>query len=622
MTTGEHVFYLREVGSEGFFTQYEITLCKQDGTKTLILGGEDGRLPHAQLDLNFDDESEFVILNVPMEAGDTLLLRSHQLPNGEGVCEDGGALMLIAFPGIHDSLYEMMDPSGDDPLAVLQFYLIAHCGIDFFFYAGSMGTVSLPTDSTSTNPAFDDVVAWAVSDETMQPTETVLTEVSPALLQNASLWIDMDGMALLFLLPHIQTGESAEEAWLGAIVANRHFDPAALSSLKSTPSKITVRGAAAVTFRLQAKMPTAGEQATLFFTSGLIAGTTLTLIDLTAEYPTYYYYVVTDEDVANGAIKRLALSSFVLSGGDGNTGFVGCKKEMMFQICYPNGQAPDAEDIGIGITEEPSELKLSFESTKTNEQILNDRVAEDSGFVEETLRIPSLTGRGYDQDDLVVLVLRLDDAQGNVMPLPAGFLVEPTNGKLTTYSHFAYASLGQVRYYAQEFNLSGKMNLDTLRYLGFRGKAVYEVIVLPKGTDIRGASFGGVEATVDTRISCNILVEETHAVILGENRITATRGEVIDFSVAIEGFENETREIEISLSQRVRDRMIYTEPCANLLILPDGKSVSLDENGKILETVTTGEGSFKISDTAEAGVYFITVYYHGRYAVCTLIVTD
>ena len=617
LTTGEHVIYLSEVGSDGFYTQYEIVLCKQDGSKIAIVSGEEGKLPHRQLDLSFEDESKFLQLTVDMEAGDTLLMRSYQLPNAQGVCEDGGTVMLVSLPGIHDSVYDMMDPDGDNPLAPLQFYLVTHCATDFFFYGGSMGTIDLPLDWTSSNPAFDNVSGWAISDETMTPTSQVITAVSPDLLQDPSIWIDMDGMALLFLLPEIS--ESTAEAWIGAIVADRHFDPAVLPSLLANPLPVVVRGAAAVTFRFDAKMPTVGEQATLFFTSGLPVGTTLTLIDLSTKYPTYYNYVVAAD---GNTLTTLALSAFTLSGGDAS--FEGCSKKMMFNICYPNGQAPAAESISIGITETPADIELSFTSTETNEMKFDDKTAEDHDSITETLTIPALTGRGYKDNDEAVLVLRLYDEAGNVVPLPAGFLVEPTAGTLRTYSNFAYASLGKVRYFSQAFTLAGKMHLSTLRYLGFAGRVVYEVIVLPEGTDISGANFGGVEATVDTRISCNITVEETPDVLFSENYFTVAPGDSITVSAWLGGV-NDSREIELYILQRARDNMIYTEYCADLLqqLSPEGKlvPVPLDENGKVPGTLTTGEGTFHVSETAKEGVYFVVVYYHDRYSVCTVVVT-
>ena len=617
LTTGEHVIYLSEVGSEGFYTQYEIVLCKQDGSKIAIVSGEEGKLSHNPIDLNFEDESIFLKLAVDMEAGDTLLMRSHQLPNAQGVCEDGGAVMLISLPGIHDSLYEMMDPDGDNPLAPLQFHLVTHCATDFFFYGGSMGTIDLPLDRTSSNPAFDNVRGWAISDETMTPTSQVITEVSPDLLLDPSIWLDMDGMALLFLLPEI--GEDVGESWIGAIVADRHFDPSVLPSLLANPLPVVVRGAAAVTFRFDAKMPTVGEQATLFFTSGLPVGTTLTLIDLSTKYPTYYNYVVTAD---GGTLTTLALSAFTLSGG--GAAFVGCSKKMMFNICYPNGQAPAAESISIGITETPADIELSFTSTETNEIKLDDKTAEDNSSITETLTIPALRGRGYRDNDEAVLVLRLYDESGNIVPLPAGFLVEPTAGTLKTYSDFAYASLGKVKYLSQDLVLSGEMHLETLRYLGFEGRAVYEVIVVPEGTDVKGANFGGVEATVDTRISCNITVEETPDVLFSENYFTVAPGDSITVSAWLDDID-ESREIELYILQRVRDDMIYTEYCADLLqqLSPEGMLVPipLDENGKVPGTLTTGEGTFHVSETAKEGVYFVVVYYHNRYSVCTVVVT-
>jgi hypothetical protein len=71
--------------------------------------------------------------------------------------------------------------------------------------------------------------------------------------------------------------------------------------------------------------------------------------------------------------------------------------------------------------------------------------------------------------------------------------------------------------------------------------------------------------------------------------------------------------------------MIYTEYCADLLqqLSPEGMLVPipLDENGKVPGTLTTGEGTFHVSETAKEGVYFVVVYYHNRYSVCTVVVT-
>ena len=553
-----------------------------------------------------------------MEAGDTLLIRTHQLPNADGATEDGITLVLLSVPGIHDSLYDMFDPEGDDPLSVLYYYIIAHNATDFFFYAGSMGDVALPLDGSSDSPAFDNVDGWAVSDETMQPTDKVITKVSSDLLGDPSLWLDMDGLALLFLLPHLQ--EIIEgESWLGAITADRHFAESELPRPSRLPTAITVRGKAALSFLFVAQMETAGEVAALFFTAGLPAGTALTMIDLT-EGPTYYFYIITDADVADGSNQQLPLSRFTEMGG--GAAFTGCAERMLFQISYPDGEAPASESISIGISTEPAEISLSFTCRKTNEVDLGDREGEDYGYIEETLSIPSLSGRGYGANDQAVLVLRLYDKNGNALPLPANFLVEPTGGTLTTYSSFAYAPLGSVKYFTSAFSLSGKLHLSSLRYLGFEGTAVYEVVVLPAGTDLSEAVVGGTLATVDTRITCALTVNETPGFVLSTDRITASRGETVTLSAELEGHAGEAHEIELYILRREGTQMVYTDACADLLLLPpNGIPVPLDENGRVSVTLTTGTGSFKISENAAPGAYFLVAYYHGRYAVCTIIVT-
>ena len=626
LTSGKQVIYLCEIGNVGFYTQYEIVLCKQDGTQVTILSGEEGKLAHHQINLSFEDESLFTQLFVDMEAGDTLLMRSHSLPNAQGEFDvDGGAVMLISLPSIPDALYDMMDPEGKEPLSVLQFYLVTHCATDFFFYGSSMGTIELPTNSTSTNHVFDNVTGWAVSDETMQPSSTVITEVSPDLMQDPSLWIDVGDIALLFLLPvEGEGGEIVGEAWIGAIIGDRHFDPSDLPSLQAVPQSVIVRGAVAVTFQFNAKMSTAGEEATLFFTNGLPVGTTLTLIDLSAKYPTYYNYLVADED---GTLTSLALSEFTLAGGEKN--FVGCTKKMMFQICYPEGQAPDAESISIGITDTPADIEVSFTSTETNEIKLDDKDAGDNSYITEDITIPSLKGRGYRDDDIAVLVLRLYNEAGEVVPLPAGFLVEPTDGTIRTYSNFAYASLGQVKYFSEDVVLSGKMHLSTFRYLGFEGKAVYEVIVVPAGTNLSGASFGGTEATVDTRISCNITVSERVSLAFSKDTIHTSEELSIAMTntLSIECYESHC-DLEIMVLQDVNGKFVYTSECDNLLVrLNTISTISFNENGIgfIQTTNTERDGVYKssqafhISPLKDSGSRFmIIVRHHGEEAVCTI----
>ena len=635
LTAGEHVIYIGEVGNAGFYTQYEITLCKQDGTQVIIVNGEDGKLQHSSLDV--EDESLFLPVMVDMEAGDTLLIRSHQLPNEQGTIEDSFGYMLISLPGIPDGLYDMMDPEGEDPLAVLQFYLVTHCATDFFFYAKSMGDIELPIDSTSTNHVFDGVNGWAVSDETMQPSSTVITAVTPSLTDNPSLWIDIGDLALLYLLPSKdEAGEVVGEAWVGAIIADRYFDPSVLPSLQAVPQSIVVRGAAAVTFQFNAKMPTVGEEATLFFANGLPAGTTLTLIDLSTKYPTYYHYVVPGEE---DGITNLALSKFVLSGGEGET-FAGCTPKMLFNICYPEEEAPNAESISIGITEEPADIELSFTSTETNEIKLDDREAEDSTSITEDLTIPALTGRGYRDDDIAVLVLRLYNEAGEAVPLPAGFVVEPTSGTIKTYANFAYATLGPVKYFSEDFVLSGEMHLSTFRYLGFEGKAVYEVIVVPAGTDISGASFGGVENTVDTRISCNLSVGEKTRVEFVSNDVNGIVGVPTDGSIPdvdrysqigfyVDCYEEEC-DIEITILQRVNGEFVFTEACTTMLLAHAmGSAIKFDENGKgslqykkehsIIQGM--GDVAFLVSQGTPEGVYMITVRHHDSYDTCIVTLT-
>ena len=166
--------------------------------------------------------------------------------------------------------------------------------------------------------------------------------------------------------------------------------------------------------------------------------------------------------------------------------------------------------------------------------------------------------------------------------------------------------------------------MSALRYLGFVGTAVYEVVVLPEGTDISGASFRGIEATVDTRISCNLTVEETPGVRLSTDRLVVAPGDDITVSAFLEDVD-EMREIELFILQRVGGNMVYTEHCANLLqqTSPAGDlfSIPLDQNGKVSGTLTTGEGTFRISETAKEGVYFVVVYHHDRYFVCTVVVS-
>ena len=611
LTTGEQIFYLLEIGTEGFYTQYEITLCKQDGSIETVVDGEAGKFAHNKL-TSLEDDSKVVKLSVDMEAGDTLLFKSNQLSNENGEYDTNCYAYAFISMGIPDSMYDTMG----DVENVLQFYLITHCATDFFFYARSMGEIELPTDRTSLNPAYDEVIGWAVSDENMQPTETVLTEINPGLLDDSSLWLDMDGMALLFLLPKI--GEITGDGWLGAIIADRHFDPTELSVTQSSPPTVKVRGAAAVTLRFDAEMQTAGEVATLFFTSGLPKGSTLTLIDISEDTPVYYTYVVEDDN----ALITLSLSSFTLSGSEGTVSFSGCAEKMMLQICYPKETAPDSESISIGINESPSDIELSFETTETREIERDATEAEDNGYIEDTATLSALTGRGYGEDDIALLVLRLYDEQGVQVSLPAGFLTELTHLPLKTYPDFAYAALGRVGDLNGEITTTSKLHLSALRYLGFKGTVVYEIIVVPEGTDLSGASFGGAESTVDTRMCYDLTVKETPAITLNTNGITAARGEIITISATVDGLD-ESVEVDFFLLQRVKGELIRTDACAALLLRSeDGAAIEVDEDGGLVGEYGNEEYTFAISGSAEPGVYFIVVRYKDGYSVCALTVTE
>lgn len=616
LTTGTHVFYLAEAGTEGegYFTQHQVTLCKQDGTKTVVLGGEEGKLEHVALNLNFDNEADYTRLEVDMEAGDTLLFRTNQMPNENGDLESGGTLLLVSLPGIPDALYDAMDPDGNNPTAVLQFYLIMHNAMDFFFYTGSMGQIQLPVgDPDDPNPAYQNVTEWIVADETMQPTDHTLTSITPDLLQDTSLWIDGGGMAIMFLLPKVT--QEWSNAWSGAITSGRHFHSSALAG--NTAVHTAMPDAGSVTFSFYTEKPTAGEEGMLIFANGLPAGTTLTLIDQSGEYPVYYYYRVSAQDTANGPMKTLPLSSFVCSGGSEN--FSGCAQKMMFQICYSATAAPDSESIRIRVGSETSALAFSFTRSEVKEISLGDRVAEDSGTIRETLTISSLTDRGYDEDDKVVLVLRLYDEEGALVSLPAGFLVEPVNGKLVTCDDFAFAVLGTVGDLSNAISLTGEMYLSTLRYLNFTGTVVYEVIVLPAGTDLSGASIRSADSAVDTRFTCSLTVKETPAVVLSESGAAVARGESFSVTVGVEG--KQSADVQIYILRRDGGKMLCTGDCSRLLVA-DGTPVAIDGNGKMLGEFSTGKYTVTVSDEAETGIYYILVYHNNSYAVYTLTVTE
>jgi hypothetical protein len=155
-------------------------------------------------------------------------------------------------------------------------------------------------------------------------------------------------------------------------------------------------------------------------------------------------------------------------------------------------------------------------------------------------------------------------------------------------------------------------------------------MVVPAGTNLGGASFGGVETTVDTRISCNLTVREKVSLAFSKETIHTSE----ELSIAMtntlntECYESHC-DLEVMVLQDVNGKFVYTPECNNLLVRINSVSlISFNENGiGSITTKNTEENGvykssqiFHISPLKESGSRFmITVRHHGEEATCIII---
>ena len=500
---------------------------------------------------------------------------------------------------------------------------------DYVIYSAAMGTVMLPVNGT---PGFDGVSGWKYKVNGVPSSET-LTAITPTLLENIDIWQDMGGLCLLQLYPY-----SSDQlmGFVATITAGRYFNPGVLlDSEQQLNAVIRDNGGLTFTFLwegLLANTPTLPPTyglTTLCFNQGLPAGTTVTIIDLSSlltmqgdDLPTfgYYAYVVGEGEAG---VTELDLNRFTAFGGGGT--FAGFSSVMIINVSFAGAaSAPSSGKIWIKLDGTRTDAELSYTVKTTTQTPFGSVTIEPGESFGGTLPLPEMAGQGYNEDDLVLLLLRLAENDGTPVALPA--TIQLTGTGVFQYHDFAGAVVGTVASLADGGTYVGMLDISALRYHNFSGKLYYEVVVVPADTDLTAFSCFGVESSVHTRYAVSLTVSDAPSLSFAEPEGTAQQGESITLSVYATDQSNS--ELELYVYQTVEGKMQYTRACATLL-----EGISVDQYGHATfddgSTLTCGEFTLTLravaddgSPGATAGVYFLVVNLNGNYAVYTLTVTE
>jgi len=508
---------------------------------------------------------------------------------------------------------------------------------DYVIYSAAMGTVMLPVNGT---PGFDGVTGWKYKEGGVPSSET-LTSITPALLEKTEIWQDMGGLFMLQLYPY---QSDTLLGWVASIMAGRHFNPGALLDAEQQLSTVLRdNGGMTFTFLWEGLMastpslPPTYTLGTLCFTQGLPAGTTLTVIDLSAiltvegdEMPAFAYYsYVVGEDEAG--ITELALDRFTAFGS--NEPFAGFATVMVFNLSFAGAQTPPSSgEVFMKLDGTRTSAELSYTVKATAEQTLDNQTVVLGESLNVSLKAPTLTGQGYADEDKVLLLFRMAQSDGTPVALPANLVVSAPGVFL--YSEFAGVLLGTVGDIPAGAELYGQLDMSALRYHNFSGKLYYEVVVVPADTDLTALSCLGIDTSVHTRYETELTVidaptltilenKETHAT----NKGTAQQGDTL--ALTVYASNQSSGEISLYVYQTVNGQMQYTRACATLL-----EGVSVDQYGHATfddgAPFTCGEAfTLTVKATPEdgspgaaPGVYFLVAYLGGSYAVYTLTVTE
>ncbi len=504
------------------------------------------------------------------------------------------------------AVYCLMDlPAGYTEMDLMSSVMM-HNAMDFMFYSIESGTVTLPVDPQA---GYEEIEAWYWKENGI-PAAPV-TSIDQSIFNRPNAWDDMDGMAVLYLYPYIAGIVTPDSVWIGYIVADRHFNPSVFESELRT---VTVRADGSVSFAFGSEsglIP--GSVGALVFTSGLPAGATLSLIDFSGTYPEFYYFVVSQ---SQAGITEIPLSAFVSAGG--GSSFGGACPAMMFNLSYRGAtHSITSESVGLKMNGSDAGVSLSYTLVHPTEQSFGSMSLPYSDPLEGNVPIPSLANKGYGSDDRVVLAIKMTDASGNPIAFPASMRMEAVGGVIHSFGDFAIADIGYVRY-CNGFSVQGYLHLDSLRYSGFDGYFVYEIIVLPAGSDLTNANIYGTDAHMEARYRLRVTAYEDPILSLDESKGSSAAGDSLTLSV---NTDNGTAvALDIYLYQAVNGRMETTESCGTLFA-----DHSMGDLGSLVPTdgsgFSTGELTLTLSQNAAPGVYYLLISHGNSYAVYALTVT-
>ncbi len=566
----------------------------------------------------------FAVFDVPMQKGDMLLVRycvKKEIPEGTDPERLEDVLMMAAQLPIDDGVRPLIDA-----------FVMMHNAMDFLFYDSSAGNVKLPTDP---DEGYAGINGWKYMQNGTLSDET-LRYFRYSMLEKEGVWISHPqmGIPMIVLYPTAEYGDNDLPGWVGSIAPGRHFNAAPYTDMLDTVA-IPANGAASfILIWLEAlasgdlaQMVASAGQGVLSFANGLPEGTTISLIDyagaLTSGYPIFYYYNVSAE---KAGIKQIALSDFVMLGEapDSANRFSGFSPMMAFNISYASGTHVLSEE-SISLVTEGGKADTAFTVSlqHTREMNMGSGTVEMGTPMSGQIPVSSLIGRGYADEDIVLVKMWLEDGNGALVPLPAGM---DLGDNAMILGGMAGLPLGTVGMINAAFEASGaetlyypvSLNLDTMRYHDFTGKMYLEILVIPAYVLDLGdsLSFLGTDTFVDTRYVSDLELNNAPQITFfneqNGKKETASAGDTLTLSTKV-GELADPVEIELYVYQRVGTQMKHTAACDKLLKDYDNVADGL--------TLDSGEMTLKIADSdVAAGVYFLVAYYGGNYAVYTLTV--
>ena len=600
LTSGTHEIAMLNIsitGSTAYQTYVYAVVYSPDGTTRVAY---DGAIAHVYGDDALSSPNTLVKMYAEMETGEILVIRTHQLADNSGARGSSQIIFAVHIP----PQFPVLESLVSDPQEALIYSVMMHNGRDFFFYGSSMGTVQLPTHP---DRGYDNVTSWQYVTGDGNLSADTLIAISPEMLGNSSYWVDFDGLSAMVLFPVM--GEVSESDWKAYIEANRHFDPDVLNGKKLN---VAIRENGAVSFLFATLSTDEHTEAVLNFQNGLPAGATITLIDLSGQYPIYYYYIVS----GSGAMTTISLTEFIKAGGD--QAFGGYAPMMMFNVSYANTtHTLSSETVTLTVDGEtlPNELRYTIYRGQKTE--LMSTVIDSGGTFSGTVMIPSMTGQGFGNNDNVLLEIRMEDEQGNIIPLPIGLRCELEGMIPARLGDVGALYLGTVSEFTSNQTASFDIYFDVFRYAEFTGRMICEIVVVPESIQFEDGSYRSVGTSSRIQYTLPVSVVNTPALVLetadGKASADVRPGDLVSVTVRVQGREQESLPIQVFIYQLADGRMVATENGSTLF-----KYVYTDEYGQIQGEITTGTASLMVAENAIPGYYYLVAYYNGQYVVYTV----